>query len=235
MKKSQIFIVDDHPIFRKGLVQLINEEQDMEVCGEAEDVFTATKKIRNAAPDLIIADITLKDTSGLELIKYINDNNMNIPVLVLSMHDEKIFAERALKTGAKGYIMKQEMSGNVTAAIRHVLSGKVYVSEAINERILSSITGRGTETSSPEIDKDPSTILTDRELEIFRMMGRGYKRNEIGNALNLNVNTIGTYRERIKEKLNLSSSNELMTRAILWVRKVEEQEIIEEDKEKEDK
>jgi len=225
MRKTQIFIVDDHPIFRKGLVQLVNEEEDMEVCGEAEDVFTATKKIRQTTPDLVIADITLKDTSGLELVKFINDNNLNIPVLVLSMHDEKIFAERALKSGAKGYIMKQEMSGNVTSAIRHVLAGKIYVSDEINDRILSSMMGRSVDGAPPEIEKDPSLVLTDRELEIFRMMGKGYRRNEIGKALNLNVNTIGTYRERIKEKLNLSSSNELMARAILWVQKVEEQEI----------
>jgi DNA-binding NarL/FixJ family response regulator len=225
MRKTQIFIVDDHPIFRKGLVQLVNEEEDMEVCGEAEDVFTATKKIRQSTPDLVIADITLKDTSGLELVKFINDNNLNIPVLVLSMHDEKIFAERALKSGAKGYIMKQEMSGIVTSAIRHVLAGKIYVSDEINDRILSSMMGRSVDGAPPEIEKDPSLVLTDRELEIFRMMGKGYRRNEIGKALNLNVNTIGTYRERIKEKLNLSSSNELMARAILWVQKVEEQEI----------
>lgn len=225
MRKSQIFIVEDHPIFRKGLIQLINEEPDMEVCGEAEDVFSATKKVRQLNPELVIADITLKDTSGLELVKFINDNNLNIPVLVLSMHDEKIFAERALKSGAKGYIMKQEMSGNVTAAIRHVLAGKIYVSDAINDRILSSLTGRAVEGTPLELEKDPATVLTDRELEIFRMMGKGYRRNEIGKALNLNVNTIGTYRERIKEKLNLSSSNELMARAILWVQKVEEQEI----------
>lgn len=232
MKRSQILIVDDHPIFRKGLLQLINEETDMEVCGEAEDVFTATKKIRQLNPDLVIADITLKDTSGLELIKFINDNNLNIPVLVLSMHDEKIFAERALKTGARGYIMKQEMSGSVTAAIRHVLAGKIYVSDAVNDRILSALTGRGGKADPIEIEKDPSAVLTDRELEIFRMMGKGYRRNEISKALNLNVNTVGTYRERIKEKLNLSSSNELMARAILWVRKIEEEEIIDTDKEK---
>ncbi len=225
MKKIQILIVDDHPIFRKGLIQLINEEADMEVCGEAEDVFTATKKVRQLNPDLVIADITLKDTSGLELLKFMNENEIEIPVLVLSMHDEKIFAERALKSGAKGYIMKQEMSGNVTAAVRHVLAGKIYVSEAINDRILSSLTGRGDKSAPAEIEKDPSAILTDRELEIFRMMGKGYRRNEIGKALNLNVNTIGTYRERIKEKLNLTSSNELMTRAILWVREMEEKEI----------
>jgi len=221
MKKSQIFIVDDHPIFRKGLIQLINEEPDMEVCGEAEDVFAATKKIRMINPDLVIVDITLKDTSGLELIKYINDNNLNIPTLVLSMHDEKIFAERALKSGAKGYIMKQEMSGQVTVAIRHVLSGKIYVSETMNERILNSILAKSGEAVSAASPSDPASLLTDRELEIFRLMGKGFKRNEIGKVLNLNVNTIGTYRERIKEKLGLSSSNELIAQAIFWVRKTE--------------
>lgn len=221
MRKSQIFIVDDHPIFRKGLIQLINEEADMEVCGEAEDVFAATKKIRLINPDLVIVDITLKDTSGLELIKYINDNNLNIPTLVLSMHDEKIFAERSLKSGAKGYIMKQEMSGQVTVAIRHVLSGKIYVSETMNERILNSILAKSGEAVAAASPSDPASLLTDRELEIFRLMGKGFKRNEIGKVLNLNVNTIGTYRERIKEKLGLSSSNELIAQAIFWVRKTE--------------
>jgi DNA-binding NarL/FixJ family response regulator len=204
MKKSRILIVDDHPIFRKGLGQLINEEQDMEVCGEAEDFFSAVQKIKNLKPDLAIVDITLKDTSGLELIKYIMDNGINIPTLVLSMHDEKIFAERALKSGAKGYIMKQEM----------------------NERMLNNFLGRGVDPGTKNSVSDPAKILTGRELEIFRLMGRGYKRNEIGRALNLNVNTIGTYRERIKEKLDLNSSVDLLAQAIMWVRNTEEREII---------
>jgi len=226
MKKSRILIVDDHPIFRKGLGQLINEEKDMEVCGEAEDFFSAIQKIRNLKPDLAIVDITLKDTSGLELIKYITDNEINIPALVLSMHDEKIFAERALKSGAKGYIMKQEMSDNVTIAIRQLLAGKIYISEAMNERMLNNFLGRGGDTGNKNSAADPAKILTGRELEIFRLMGRGYKRNEIGKALNLNVNTIGTYRERIKEKLDLNSSVDLLAQAIMWVRNTEEREII---------
>lgn len=226
MKKSRILIVDDHPIFRKGLGQLINEEQDMEVCGEAEDFFSAIQKIRNLKPDLAIVDITLKDTSGLELIKYIMDNGINIPTLVLSMHDEKIFAERALKSGAKGYIMKQEMSDNVTVAIRQLIAGKIYISEAMNERMLNNFLGRGGESGTKSSAADPAKILTGRELEIFRLMGRGYKRNEIGRALNLNVNTIGTYRERIKEKLDLNSSVDLLAQAIMWVRNTEEKEII---------
>lgn len=226
MKKSRILIVDDHPIFRKGLGQLINEEDDMEVCGEAEDVFTAIQKIKNLKPDLAVVDITLRDTSGLELLKYIGDNAINLPVLVLSMHDEKIFAERALKSGARGYIMKQEMSDNVAAAIRQLLAGKIYISDSMNERMLNNFLGRGGEQGRKSSMSDPAGILTGRELEIFRLMGRGYKRNEISKALNLNVNTIGTYRERIKEKLDLESSVDLLAQAIMWVRNTEEKEII---------
>jgi len=225
MKKSRILIVDDHPIFRKGLGQLVNEEADMEVCGEAEDFFTAIQKLKNLKPDLAIVDITLKDTSGLELIKYITDNGINVPALVLSMHDEKIFAERALKSGAKGYIMNQEMSDNVTVAIRQLLAGKIYISEAMNERLLNNFLGRGNEAGAENSNADPARILTGRELEIFRLMGKGYKRNEISKALNLNVNTIGTYRERIKEKLDLNSSVDLLAQAILWVRNTEENEV----------
>ena len=222
MKKSRIFIVDDHPIFRKGLMQIINEETDMEVCGEAEDVFSATHKLRQLKPDLVIVDITLKDTSGLELIKFIQDNEINIPSLVLSMHDEKIYAERALVSGARGYIMKQEMSGQVTDAIRHILSGKIYISENMNERLLSTFLSKGGEAGKDIRENDPTSILTGRELEIFRLIGKGYTRKDIAESLNLNVNTIGTYRERIKEKMNISSSNELLSYAIKWVQKTEE-------------
>lgn len=222
MKKLRIFIVDDHPIFRKGLIQLINEESDMEVCGEAEDVFSATHKVRQLKPDLVIADITLKDTSGLELIKFIQDNNLNIPSLVLSMHDEKVYAERALVTGARGYIMKQEMSGQVTSAIRQIISGKIYISESMNDRLLSNFLAKGGESGKKNISDDPASMLTGRELEIFRLIGKGYTRKDIAESLNLNVNTIGTYRERIKEKMNISSSNELLSYAIKWVQKTEE-------------
>ncbi len=222
MKKLRIFIVDDHPIFRKGLIQLINEESDMEVCGEAEDVFSATHKVRQLKPDLVIADITLKDTSGLELIKFIQDNNLNIPSLVLSMHDEKVYAERALVTGARGYIMKQEMSGQVTSAIRQIISGKIYISESMNDRLLSNFLAKGGESGKKNINDDPASMLTGRELEIFRLIGKGYTRKDIAESLNLNVNTIGTYRERIKEKMNISSSNELLSYAIKWVQKTEE-------------
>ncbi len=220
MKKSQVFIVDDHPIFRKGLKQLINEESDMTVCEEAEDVFSATNKLRGIKPDIAIVDITLNDTSGLELIKFINDNRMKIPVLVLSMHDEKIFAERAIKSGARGYIMKQEMAKQVAGAVRHVLSGKIYLSDKMNERMLNSFAAKD-EHPEETLNNNPASILTGRELEIYMLLGKGYQRKEIAGMLNLNINTIGTYREKIKEKMGFESSSGLVAHAIAWVKKQE--------------
>jgi len=215
--RKKIFLVDDHPIFMKGLSRLIDEEPDLEVCGEAEDVFEATRNISKNMPDLVIVDLTLKDTSGFELIKHIHDHMPSMPVLVLSMHDETIYAERALKSGARGYIMKQEMSGRVVDAIRHVLAGKIFVSEKMNEKILGKML-----VSDPEPDNSPVRVLSDRELEIFHMIGRGFKRKEIAEKLNLNVNTIGSYRERIKEKLDLASSAELVRHALIWVERADE-------------
>lgn len=220
MKKSQVFIVDDHPIFRKGLKQLINEESDMTVCDEAEDVFSATTKLRGIKPDIAIVDITLNDTSGLELIKFINDNRMKIPVLVLSMHDEKIFAERAIKSGARGYIMKQEMAKQVAGAVRHVLSGKIYLSDKMNERMLNSFAAND-EHPEETLNNNPASILTGRELEIYMLLGKGFQRKEIAGMLNLNINTIGTYREKIKEKMGFESSSALVAHAVAWVKKQE--------------
>jgi len=212
--------VDDHPIFRKGLKQLINEENDMTVCDEADNVFTATAKLRAARPDIAIVDITLNDTSGLELIKFINDNRMKIPVLVLSMHDENIFAERALRSGAKGYIMKQEMARQVAGAVRHVLSGKIYLSEKMNEKMLNSLAA-GDDSQKKVNNDNPPSILSGRELEIYMLLGKGYQRKEIASMLNLNINTIGTYREKIKEKMAFESSSALIAHAIAWVKKQE--------------
>ncbi len=220
MKKLQVFIVDDHPIFRKGLIQLINEETDMVVCDEAEDVFTATTKLRRMKPDIAIVDITLNDTSGLEIIKFINDNKLKIPVLVLSMHDEKIFAERAIRSGAMGYIMKQEMAKQVAKAVRQVLSGKIYLSDKMNERMLNSLASTDEHPENALTD-NPASILTGRELEIYMLMGKGYQRKNIAEMLNLNINTIGTYREKIKEKMGFESSSALVAHAIAWVKKQE--------------
>jgi DNA-binding NarL/FixJ family response regulator len=192
----------------------------MTVCDEAEDVFSATTKLRAVKPDIAIVDITLNDTSGLELIKFINDNRMNIPVLVLSMHDEKIFAERAIRSGARGYIMKHEMAKQVAGAVRHVLSGKIYLSNEMNERMLNFYRS-GDDKNEEKKSENPASILTGRELEIYMLLGKGYQRKEIAGMLNLNINTIGTYREKIKEKMAFESSSALVAHAIAWVKKQE--------------
>lgn len=219
MNKTKILIVDDHPIFRKGLVHLINDEEDMTVSGEAEDVFSAIQEIKKGKADMVVADITLKDTSGLELIKYVADHFPKIPVLILSMHDETIYAERALKAGARGYVMKQEMTENVAEAIRHVLSGRIFLSARMNEKLLSILFSKNRNTDDGSVS-DPYAILSDRELEIFSLIGRGFKRKQISEKLNLNVNTVGTYRERIKEKLNFETSSEMTATAIRWVQDI---------------
>jgi len=209
---SRIMIVDDHPIFRKGLAQLIGEESDMEVCGEAEDVSEAKKLFERLKPDMVIVDLSLKGASGLELIKYIHDLTPGRPVLVISMHDEQVYAERALKAGARGYIMKQEMTGKVVTAIRQVLNGKMFFSEDIVDSILGRVA-----VDSTTVHKDPVSTLSDRELEVFTFIGRGLGRKEMAEALNVSIKTIGTYREKIKEKLTIRSSPELAKRAVEWV------------------
>ncbi len=210
--KSKIFIVDDHPIFRKGLKQLINEESDMIVCGESEEVNDARKKIALLKPDMVIVDLTLKDKSGLELLNDIH-SKYSIPSLVVSMHDESLYAERVLKAGSSGYIMKQEMTSNVTKAIRHVLSGKIYASDTIVNKLLGKLTDKATEK--------PNAVasLSDREFEVYQLIGKGYSRKEIADFLAVSTKTIGTYRENIKKKLNLKNSPELMKHAIEWINK----------------
>ena len=212
-------IIDDHPIFRKGLAHLINEEPDMEVCGEAEDVPAAKKLIAGLAPDMVIVDLTLKGASGLELIRYIHELQPALPILVISMHDESAYAERALKAGARGYIMKQEMTVKVTGAIRQVLHGKMSFSQEIVENIL----GRVASHAMP-VPKDPVSMLSDRELEVFTLIGRGIGRQEMASLLNVSIKTIGSYREKIKEKLGIKSSPALAKRAADWVRSQEDLE-----------
>ncbi len=208
-------IVDDHPIFRKGLAQLINEEDDMAVCAEAETVFDAQKMIAKTRPDMLIVDISLKDASGLELVKYMRERNVKIPVLVLSMHEESEYAERAMKAGAQGFIMKQEMTNNVISAIRRVLSGKNYLSENMHDSILERIGD-----ADRKVPEDPVRTLSNRELEVFGMIGRGIKNGEIASRLNVSVKTVGTYRENIKKKLNARNSGQLMKMAIEWNKKI---------------
>jgi DNA-binding NarL/FixJ family response regulator len=209
--KKKILIVEDHPIFRLGLRELINQEADMAVCGEATSVSAAWTAIERLAPDLIIADITLENSDGIDLAKAVNRRTKKIPVLILSMHDQFLYAERALHAGARGYIMKQEAMESVVTAIRQVLAGKIYLNESVKDQILHNIVARSTES-----DRSPIDRLTDRELEVFRMIGKGLTSREIASTLHLSIKTIGTYRERIKEKLNLKHANDLVRHAVHW-------------------
>ncbi len=210
--KARIVIVDDHPIVREGLADLINKEDDLVVCGEAEDAYQAMAVIRELEPDVAIVDISLQDTSGLELIKDIKVQYPGLPVLTLSMHDESLYAERALRAGAKGYIMKREATTNVVIAIRRVLNGQVYLSERMATKMVDKIVGGKPEESSSGIER-----LTDRELEVFSLLGEGKGTRKISERLHLSVKTIETYRSRIKEKLNLTSASELLQHAFQWV------------------
>ena len=197
-QKHRIMVVEDHPVFRMGLRELINQESDLVVCGEAEDAGKASEEIRRLEPDMVIVDISLRGRDGIDLIRDVRGHNKDLPILVLSMHDESRFAERSLLAGAKGYIMKRETSSSVVEAIRCVLRGQIYLSEKIKGEILSRFVG-GAHT----YNKSPVDRLTDRELEVYRLIGRGLSTNEIAEKLSLSTKTIGTYRERIKEKLNL--------------------------------
>ncbi len=209
--KKKILLVEDHPIFRLGLGELINTEDDLEVCGGAENVSQALQAIADLQPDLVVADITLENSDGIDLVKEVSKRYRRLPVLMLSMHDEFLYAERALHAGARGYIMKQEAMESVVTAIRHVLGGKVYLNDAMKERILANIADRTTAA-----DKAPLERLTDREMEVFSLIGLGFTTREIARKLHLSIKTIGTYRERIKEKLNLKHATELIRHAVYW-------------------
>ncbi len=209
--KKKILIVEDHPIFRWGLSELINQEPDLTVCGEATDAAGVWKAIAQLNPDLIIADITLENTDGIDLTQAVTRRYKTIPVLILSMHDQFLYAERALHAGARGYIMKQEAMESVVTAIRQVLAGKIYLNDQVKDQILVNLADRPAGAGRAPMDR-----LTNRELEVFRMIGSGFSSREIASRLHLSIKTIGTYRERIKEKLNLKNANELVLHAVHW-------------------
>ena len=211
-RKIKIFLVEDHPIFRNGLADLINQEHDMVVCGYAEDVPEAMRAVKKLKPDAVVTDITLKKTSGLELIKDIKAQYPNTPVLTLSMHDESYYAERTLRAGAKGYITKQEAPGKVVMAIREILNGKVYLSARMTAKMLDNFVGGKSEAGTHQTDS-----LSDRELEVFLLIGQGFGVSQIAEKLVLSTKTIETYRTHIKEKLNLTSAGDLRQHAIQWV------------------
>ena len=207
--RRQVLVVDDHPIVRHGLALLINREPDLMVCGEADDAQSATQAIVSLRPDLVILDISLGGPDGLELLKQIRTRNTDLPVLVLSMHDEATYAERVLRAGANGYIMKQEATDRLLTAIRRILEGQVYVPDRVASRLLRQYAHTSTVTA-----RSPLAALSDRELEVFRLIGAGRSTRQIAEILHLSVKTVESYQAHIKEKLELSNARELQYRAI---------------------
>ena len=211
--KHRVFLVDDHPITREGLVRLINFEPDLEVCGQAGTAAKAISEIEHIKPDLAVIDVSLtRGPSGLELVKDLANRNPHLKMLVLSTHDESLYAERALRAGAKGYVMKQEPMERVMTAIREVLRGGIYLSDSMNARLIDKMFQRGPSTGISEIEK-----LSDRELEIFRLLGQGLGTRQIAANLHLSISTVETHRTHIKEKLHLHRAPELVRRAVEWV------------------
>lgn len=218
-EKRKILIVDDHPIVRQGIAQLINRESDLEVCGEAGDAEQAMEALSRCAcngsacrpADIAIVDMSLPGISGIELIKTIRALHPELPVLVISMHDESLYAERALRAGAKGYIMKQEATEKVLTAIRQILLGEIYISDKMRSKILQRIIDNRFETPS-----SPVSRLSDKELEVLRLIGKGFRTSDIAKELHRSVKTVEAHRANIKDKLNLKNATELVRFAVQW-------------------
>jgi DNA-binding NarL/FixJ family response regulator len=215
VKKSadvRVFIVDDHPIVRQGLRQLVEHEPDMMVCGEAESAVEGLRNIGKCRPDIAVVDLTLKDGNGLDLTRDIRTRYPQTRVLVLSMHDAAIYAERALRAGAMGYLMKEEATELVIGALRTILRGEVFLTESIAQRMLQKVASGKAERGGSPLD-----VLSDRELEVFRLVGQGISTREIASRLHRSVKTIDSHRENIKRKLSLNSAADLLQHAIQWV------------------
>ncbi len=212
MKEKTIMIVDDHPIMRAGISQLIDLQEDLEVCGEVSSAREAMAYLKKKLPDMAIIDLSLKDISGIDLIKEIKVIYKKLPILVLSMHSETIYAERVLRAGAKGYIMKHEPAEKLLKAIRRVLEEKTYLSEAMSDLILDKMSGGGASDSTTDLINS----LSDRELEVFKLIGEGHKPHQIADTLFLSVKTIETYYARLKQKFNIKTASELRKTAISW-------------------
>ncbi len=211
--KLKVLLVDDHPITRQGMKALVNQQPNLEVCGEADNAPYAIELVGKLQPDLAIVDIALKTTNGIELTKNIKVQAPNLPVLIVSMHDEGLYAERALRAGAMGYLMKQEASDKIVVAINRLLQGEIYLSDKIKEKMLHRFVNKKGDGMVFSID-----TLSDREMEVFQLIGNGYSTRQIAQKLNLSSKTIDSYREHLKLKLNLESGAELVRHAIQWAR-----------------
>jgi DNA-binding NarL/FixJ family response regulator len=214
VKRYGVFLVEDHPITQAGLAALIGREDDLFICGEADSAPAALDQIAKLKPSIVISDIALKTSNGIELMKNLMALCPEVPILVMSMHDESLYAERAIRAGARGYIMKREAAEKILPAIRAILNGDIYLSEQMKGKLLSGIVrGRKADPGSFPLD-----TLSDRELEVFQLIGNGFTTREIAQRLNLSTKTIDSYREHLKLKLDLESGAELVRRAIRWTR-----------------
>jgi DNA-binding NarL/FixJ family response regulator len=218
-RKSLIFVVDDHPLMRDGISQLINQQADLEVCGQASSAPEALDALNGIDPDLLLVDISLAGMDGIELIKIVKKRKGQLPMLVLSMHAEALYAERAIRAGAKGYVMKHVSADTLLAAIRRVLAGKIFLSPAMTEKLLEKAAG-----SELPGNESPVDCLSDRELEIFKLIGHGLRAQRIAEELHLSIKTVETYYSRIKLKLNIKDASELLQMAIAWHNDAEKSE-----------
>ncbi len=210
-QKHKIFIVDDHPMIRQGLTQLINQETDLTVCGEASDIRSSMDAVPACSPDVVIVDLSLGQESGIRLIEDLLLQCPSIKILVLSMHDESFYAERCFKAGAKGYIMKQEPPEKVLLAVKKVLKGELYLSDKLSSKLLHKFVSK-----NADVHSSPVEWLSNRELEVFQLIGQGLKTRKIAEQLNLSIKTIETHMDHIKKKLNLSDSRTLIMQAVQW-------------------
>jgi DNA-binding NarL/FixJ family response regulator len=210
-RRTRVLLVDDHPMVRERLAEVINRESDLVVSGEAEDRFDALELMAAEPPDIAIIDLSLKRSDGLELIKDIQARWPKVLMLVVSMHDESLYAERVLRAGASGYITKQEATRNILYAIRRVLSGNIFLTEHLANRMISRLAAH-----PDKLGATPAELLASRELQVFELTGRGFSTRQIAAQLHLGVKTVETYRARIREKLKLSEPGELLQLAIAW-------------------
>ncbi len=210
--KTKILIVDDHPVVRQGLKLIIEEEDDFKICGDAGDIDTASRMVNDLNPDLVLVDISLeKNESGLDFVKALRKKYPSIPSLMISMHDEMLYAERAIKAGARGYVRKNAIGRNIVNAMRCVLSGELYLQKETSSMIVSKILNTAPNKSVSSVDQ-----LTEREFEVFRLLGSGLGTRKIANKLGISVNTVETYRRKIRTKLNLTDSDDLIHFATQW-------------------
>jgi DNA-binding NarL/FixJ family response regulator len=211
---KKIFLVDDHPVIRQGLRMLIEQEGEFTICGESDCAQDTLTQLKTVTPDILLTDISLKESNGLELVKDIRQNNPNLPILVFSIHDESIYAERALTAGANGYIMKQEDPDLLLKAIHKVVDGDIHLSQRMTSQLLKQFSPGNTHIAPAGTES--VNLLSDRELEVFELIGKGVSTRKIADQLNLSIKTIETYRAHIKQKFHLSDATELAHRAIQW-------------------